>query len=232
MNSNIQTLLDLQVIDKQRLALKRAREAKLAKLAAAEKAMVAADAAAASAINEIDRLGAMIRQYTADVERCDKTVTDLRGKQPESKTNKEYMDLINGIEAAKLEKVKREASLKELMGRVDALTVKANDAKEAAAKVKVAHDATAIEAHSAKVPTAEESALQAQYDEAKHTVEPTFIEHYERLIKAHHKTPLLRVDAATRATPFGSLLSPNHVEQLKAGKLVIDRATNGILYLG
>lgn len=232
MNSNIQTLLDLQVIDKQRLALKRAREAKLAKLMAADKAMQAADAAAASAHNEVDRLGAMIRQYTADVERCDKTVTDLRAKQPESKTNKEYMDLINGIEAAKLEKVKREASLKELTARVDALTAKANEANEAAIKVKAAHDATAIDAESAKVPTAEEAALQVQYDEAKRTVEPAFIEQYERLIKAHHKTPLLRVDPNTRATPFGSLLSPNHVEQLKAGKLVIDRATNGILYLG
>lgn len=232
MNSNIQTLLDLQVIDKQRLTLKRAREAKLAKLVAADKAMQAADAAAASAHNEVDRLGAMIRQYTADVERCDKTVTDLRGKQPESKTNKEYMDLINGIEAAKLEKVKREASLKELTARVDALTAKANEAKEAAIKVKAAHDATAVEAESAKVPTAEEAALQVQYDEAKRTVEPAFIEQYERLIKAHHKTPLLRVDPNTRATPFGSLLSPNHVEQLKSGKLVIDRATNGILYLG
>ena len=232
MNSNIQTLLDLQVIDKQRLALKRAREAKLAKLVAADKAMQSADAAAASANNEVDRLGALIRQYTADVERCDKTVTDLRGKQPESKTNKEYMDLINGIEAAKLEKVKREASLKELTARVDDLTAKANAAKETAIKVKSAHDSTAVEAESAKVPTSEEAALQVQYDEAKRTVEPSFIEHYERLIKAHHKTPLLRVDPNTRATQFGSLLSPNHVEQIKAGKLVIDRATNGILYLG
>jgi predicted nucleic acid-binding Zn-ribbon protein len=232
MNSNIQTLLDLQVIDKQRLTLKRAREAKLAKLVSADKALLAADTAAASAHNEVDRLGAMIRQYTADVERCDKTVSELRGKQPESKTNKEYMDLINGIEAAKLEKVKRETSLKELTARVDALTAKASEADAAVAKTKSAQQSTAVEAESSKQPTAEESALQAQYDDAKMTVDPAFIEHYERLIKAHHKTPLLRVDPATRATPFGSLLSPNHLEQLKAGKLVIDRATNGILYLG
>ncbi len=232
MNSNIQTLLDLQVIDKQRLTLQRAREAKLAKLAAAEKARLAADAAAAAAQAEVDRLGAMIRQYTTDVERCEKTVNDLRAKQPDSKTNKEYMDLINGIEGAKLEKVKREASLKELTGRVDALTLKVGEATAAAEKVRLAHDAIATDAETAKIPTAAESALQVQYDEAKRTVDPTFIEHYERLVKAHHKTPLLRVDPTTRATPFGSLLSSNHVEQLKSGKLVIDRTTNGILYLG
>lgn len=232
MNSNIQTLLDLQVIDKQRLTLQRGREAKLAKLAAAEKALHAAEAAATGAQAEVDRLGAMIRQYTTDVDRCEKTVTDLRAKQPESKTNKEYMDLINGIEAAKLEKVKRETSLKELTSRVDALTLKATEARDAVAKVKTAYEATVLLAESAKVPTAEEAALQKQYDDAKRTVEPAFTEHYERLVKAHHKTPLLRVDPATRATPFGSLLSPNHIEQLKSGKLVIDRATNGILYLG
>lgn len=232
MNPNIQALLDLQVIDKQRLTLKLAREARLHKASDAEKSWVSADAAATSAQGEVDKLGALIRQYTVDVERCDKAVVDLRAKQPEAKTNKEYMDLINGIEAAKLEKVKRETSMKELAARVDDLVAKATAAKGKAGQLKGGHDALLADAEAAKVPTAAESELQRQYDERRNAVVPEFIEHYERLVKARHKTPLLRVDPKTRSTPFGSLLSHNLVEQLKADKLVIDRATNGILYLG
>ncbi len=232
MNPNIQALLDLQVIDKQRLTLKQAREARLTKASDAEKSWVAAEAAATTAQGEVDRLGALIRQYTSDVERCDKSVIDLRAKQPEAKTNKEYMDLINGIEASKLEKVKRETSLKELTARVDELVAKATAAKEKAAAMKAGHEALVTDAEAAKVPTPAEAELQRQYDERRGTVAAEFIEHYERLVKARHKTPLLRVDPKTRATPFGSLLSHNLVEQLKANKLVIDRATNGILFLG
>jgi predicted nucleic acid-binding Zn-ribbon protein len=232
MNPNIQALLDLQVIDKQRLTHKRAREALLKKLLDAEKTWQAAAAAATSAQGEVDRVGALIRQYHTDVERCDKSVTDLRARQPEAKTNKEYMDLINGIESAKLEKVKRETSLKELQTRVDGLAAKAAEAVTKTNQLKELHDAVAVTAEAAKTPGAEEAALQQQYDDLRKTVEPAFLEHYERLIKANHKSPLLRVDPATRATPFGALLSHNLVEQIKAGKLVIDRATNGILYLG
>ena len=231
MNPNIQALLDLQVTDKQRLTHKLARDAKLKKLAEADKNWHAAEAVAVSAQGEIDRVGALIRQYTADVERCEKAVSDLRLKQPEAKTNKEYMDLMNGIEAAKLEKVKRETSLKELMGKVAELTAKAAAATEKAAGIKASRDSIAATAEAAKQPSTEEAALQAQYDDLRTHVEPAFLEHYERLIKAHHKTPLLRVDPVTRATPFGSLLSNNHIEQLRAGKLVIDRTSNGILYL-
>ena len=232
MNPNIQALLDLQVTDKQRLTHKLARDAKLKKLADAEKAWKAAETTATSAQGEVDRLGSLIRQYTADVERCEKAVVELRAKQPEAKTNKEYMDLINGIEASKLEKVKRETSLKELQGRVDELTAKAKAANDKSAQLKATHDTIAAEAEASKTPSAAEAELQKQYDELRKTVEPSFLEHYERLVKVHHKTPLLRVDPATRATPFGTLLSANHLEQLRAGKLVIDRTTNGILFLG
>ncbi len=232
MNPNIQALLDLQVTDKQRLTHKLARDAKLKKLADAEKTWKAAEVTATSAQGEVDRLGSLIRQYTADVERCEKAVVELRAKQPEAKTNKEYMDLINGIEASKLEKVKRETSLKELQGRVDELTAKAKAANDKSAQLKATHDTIAAEAEASKTPSAAEAELQKQYDELRKTVEPSFLEHYERLVKVHHKTPLLRVDPATRATPFGTLLSANHLEQLRAGKLVIDRTTNGILFLG
>jgi hypothetical protein len=81
------------------------------------------------------------------------------------------------------------------------------------------------------LPCAEESALDAQYAERRAQVEPAFLEVYERLVKAMHKAPLLRVDPVTRATPLGAVLSFNQVEQIRMGKLVIDRTSNAILYL-
>jgi len=44
--------------------------------------------------------------------------------------------------------------------------------------------------------------------------------------------PLMRVDPKTRTTPVGAILSHNQVEQIRQGKLVIDRGSNAILYLG
>ena len=41
-----------------------------------------------------------------------------------------------------------------------------------------------------------------------------------------------RVDPKTRTTPVGAILSHNQVEQIRQGKLVIDRGTNAILYIG
>ena len=231
MKSSVHALLDLQVIDKERLQHLLARRAKQKKLGAAQAAAAAAASAAQAAHDEVGKLDALIRQYTTDVERCEATVADLKAKQPAAKTNKEYMDLVNGIEAAKLEKVKREASLKELAGRVESLQAKAAEAKTKADQAQAASETVAAEAAGADQPSAAEVELQQRYDDKKKEVEPAFLEHYERLVKANTKTPLLRVDPTTRATPYGALLSFNHLEQLRAGKLVIDRQTNAILYL-
>ncbi len=232
MNPSILALLDLQVIDQQRLKLKLAREAKLAKRVTAEKAWQAAEAAAAQAQQEVDRLGSLARQYQVDVERCEKAVSDLRAKQPEAKTNKDYMELINGIEQAKLEKVKREASLRDLAKRADELKVKADEARAKADLAKAAYDATAGESVGAETPSGDEATLQSQYDAKRIDVDPAFLEHYERLVKARHRSPLVRVDPRTRATPLGQIMSHNQLEQIKAGKLVTERGTNAILYLG
>ncbi len=62
MNSSIEPLLDLQVIDKKRLALKKAREQQTGLIDDAAKAAAAAEAAAAAAATEVDKLGALIRQ--------------------------------------------------------------------------------------------------------------------------------------------------------------------------
>ena len=69
MSPSIDALLDLQVIDKQRLSLKRAREAEQSKQIEAEKALAAAQAAAAAAQAEVDKVGALTRQYATDVTR-------------------------------------------------------------------------------------------------------------------------------------------------------------------
>jgi len=231
MNSSIEALLDLQVIDKKRLALKKAREQQSGQVDEAAKAAAAAEAAAIAAAAEVEKLGALIRQYTADTARCDQTITDLRSQQMNAKTNKEYMAIINGIEAAKLEKTNREASVKELNAKVEALQAKAKAAQEQAAglqskaaQVKTSN-ATAIK------PTDEEVALQKQYDEIRGKLDPAFLEAYERLVKANHKMPLMRIDPKTRSTAYGSIISHNMIEQIRMGKLVIERGTNAILYV-
>jgi predicted nucleic acid-binding Zn-ribbon protein len=231
MNPSLDALLDLQVIDKQRLALRKTREADQAKHVEADRLFATAQAAADAAQAEVDKTGALSRQYTADIARCDQQITDLRAQQMNAKTNKDYMAVINGIEQAKLEKTQREQSIRELETRVDGLRAKAETAQAAAAKAKAHRDL--VYGHEGPAgPSAEEQELQRRYDEAKAKIDPAFLEVYERLIKANHRMPLMRVDPKTRSTAMGSVLSQNQIEQIRMGKLVIDRQSNAILYLG
>lgn len=230
MNPSIDALLDLQVIDKQRLALKKARESENAKHDDAERSLTSFKTAAATAQAEVDKVGALARQYTADVARCDQQIADLRAKQMNAKTNKDYMAIINGIEQAKLEKGHREQSIKDLATKVADLEAKAAAVAQAveAAKIKV----TEVKAAGGPgEPTTDERELQRRYDEVKAQIDPAFLEIYERLVKANHKMPLMHVDPQSRSTAFGSVISHNQVEQIRLGKLVIDRASNAILYL-
>jgi predicted nucleic acid-binding Zn-ribbon protein len=232
MNPSIAALLDLQVIDKKRQALKQAREGRRSKLSDAEKAWKAAEAAAAAATAEVDKLGALVRQYTTDSARCDATIADLRAKQMAAKTNKDYMSIINGIETAKVEKTMRETSIKEIGAKLDALKEKAAKSAEQALALKAEHDRVATEMGAPDQASPEEQEIDRQYDARKAEVDPAFLEVYERLVKARHKMPLARVDPNTRATPMGVIIGHNQVEQIRMGKLVIDRASNSILYLG
>jgi predicted nucleic acid-binding Zn-ribbon protein len=231
MNTSIAALLELQVIDKRRLALRRGREEHLGRQSEAAKAAEAAEAAVVAARAEVDKYGALSRQYAADIARCETTIADQRAKQPEAKTNKDYMDIINGIEAAKLEKVKRESSVKELAERLAQLGERVTKLAEAAAKAQEAHAVAQAAAAAAGQPSAEEIELEAQYQKCRSDVDPAFLEVYERLVKAHHRSPLMRVDPASRSTPLGAVLSFNQIEQIRMGKLVVDRASNAILYL-
>lgn len=230
MNSNIAALLDLQVIDKRRQALKQTRDGRKSKFADAEKAWKNAAASATTTTAESEKLGALIRQYTADSARCDATIADLRSKQMGAKTNKDYMAIINGIEAAKVEKGMREASIKEVTARLDALKDKAAKTAELAAKLKSDYE-TLTGTGAPEAATPEESAIEGEYSQRKAQVDPAFLEVYERLVKARHPMPLAKVDPNTRATPMGILISHNQIEQIRMGKLVVCRNSNSILYI-
>jgi len=231
MNANIAALLDLQVIDKKRLVLKHAREDRHAKLAEAEKAWKTAETNTVTAATEVDKLGALMRQYTADSARCDATIADLRTKQMGAKTNKDYMAIINGIELAKAEKVMREASIKEITTRLETLKEKAVKAQEQSATLKTEYERVAAESGTPDQASPEEAAVQKLYDEKKASIDAAFLEAYERLVKARHPQPLAKVNPVTRATPMGVMISHNQIEQIRMGKLVIDRTSNSIMYL-
>ncbi len=230
MNANIEALLELQVIDKQRLALLRARKAKRARLAEVRQAATLKREAAAATAAEVEKMGALVRQYTADVARCEASIAELRGKQMAAGSNKEYMGIINGIETARLEKTHREQSLKELAAKKDLLEAKATAAKDEAGKTDELVAKAEAEAAGAEQASPEEAELQAAYNEKKATVDPKFLEAYERLVQAG-KQPLVRIDPNTRATPWGAVASMNQIEQIKSGKLIQATGTQQILYV-
>jgi len=231
MNPSIDALLDLQVIDKRRLSLKQAREQQQSRVIDAETAYQTALAAEAASAADVERMGALVRQYTADVARCDTTIGELRSKQMNAKTNKEYMAIINSIETTKQEKSLREQSVKELGTRITEMEAKVAAAHEQAGKLKSKVEEQQAATGGSTQPTTEERELQKQYDDTKARVEPAYLEVYERLVKANHRMPLMRVDGLTRSTAFGGVISHNQIEQIRMGKLVVDRSSNAILYL-
>ena len=124
MNATIEALLELHVIDqkRQKLRVQRRNQAKIAAKFQAEAQARQADAQALFA--DLERTDALMRQYQADAERCTQAIEDLRGKQMEAKTNKEYMAIINSIEQSRLEKTHREQSLQELQTKRETLPPK------------------------------------------------------------------------------------------------------------
>lgn len=232
MAETVAALLELWTIDQRRRTLSKVRDEAAAAVRKAEAALAALDAAAATTQAEADRLDALVRQYNADCARCDQTIADLSQKKLAAKSNREYMDVHNGIEQARAEKLQRETSVKELGARKAELTAKAQAAAEKVAAAKAERDALAAAVGAAGGPGDEERELEARAAGIKAGIDPEFLQVYERLVKSGHKNPLVRVDPRTRTTPFGAILSHNQVEQIRQGKLVIDRATNAILYLG
>lgn len=228
----VAALLELWTIDQRRRGLSKARDGKGAAVAKLEAEWKALEAASQAATGEAGRLDALIRQYTADCERCDKAIAEFSSRKLAAKSNKEYMDIHNGIEQSRAEKTQREQSVKELVARKAGLVEKAQaaTAKAEAAKAKV--EAARTEAAAEGGPTPEEAELATRADAIKAGLDPEFVKTYEKLVKSGHKSPLMRVDPKTRATPLGTLISHNMLEQIRQGKLVIDRTSNAILYIG
>jgi len=231
MHATIRSLLELDDVNRQRQILvkrRREREARLAKTKEqAEQAQRVADQAA----DEAHRADALIRQYEADVQRCDQTIEKLRGQQMEASTNKAYLACLNGIEAAKNEKKLREESLLKLMEQTEELQAKADEAKSkaenAAGQVGVVEQEIAAQAEA----DASEAELDRIYQEKKQHCEPKYLEIYERLVQAGNPRPIMKVDPRTRATPLGNCINTNALESLRLGQLITDPACNAILYV-
>ena len=233
MHANYVALLDLHNVNTQRQRLlsgRTGRNDQLAKLKAqAAKVFAFADKAQA----DVEQTDALLRQYTDDVTRCDETIAKLREQQMAAKTNKEYMASINGVEEAKAEKKIRLESLNNLNAQIDELRAKAEAAEEQRTTAQLKVEELEQENANAGNGNADDSEneLERIYQEKKQTVDPKFLEHYERLIKAKHKFPLMKVDPNTRTTPMGNMLTHNQLEFIRQGQLVVDTSNNAILYI-
>lgn len=228
----IAALLELWSIDQRRRGFSKVRDGAREIAAKLEAAWKAAAENATASQGEAERIDALVRQYSADVVRCDATIAELAQKKLSAKSNREYMDIHNGIEHARQEKTQREQSVKELSARKADLVAKAQEVQAKADTAKAEYEAAAAKVGAAGGPGDDEKALDEQAAALRASIDPEFLQTYERLVKSGHKSPLMRVDPKTRTTPVGAILSHNQVEQIRQGKLVIDRNTNAILYLG
>ena len=149
----------------------------------------------------------------------------------DARSNKEYLAIINGVEEAKSEKKLRQESVNQLQGQIDELSAKATAAGEARDTLKA--EVETMEKALAELGEQANSAneLQRLYDDQKAKVEPKFLQHYERLVASNHRMPLMKVDAVSRATPYGNMVSTNQLEHIRLGELVIDQGSNAILYV-
>ena len=231
MHETFTSLLDLHEVNIQRQLLVKERRSREAKVTQAAEALASATAAREQAETAATSSDALIRQYTADIKRCDHTIEEMREKQMSAKTNKEYLACINGVEEAKSEKRLREQSLADLNARIDTLKEAAEKAKQAEAAAAELHEAAKLELESATVEAESEAELERIYQEKKAAVDAKFLEVYERLITAKHPMPLMKVDGATRATPMGNRINTQALEQLRLGQLVTDSSSNAILYV-
>ena len=102
-------------------------------------------------------------------------------------------------------------------------------AKVADAETKIGQLRTAIAAKSAADEA--EANLNALYAKQRALCDEKALVIYERLVKANHPRPLMKVDPNTRATPLGNCISTNALEMLRLGQLVVDQTSNAILYI-
>ena len=231
MHPAIIQLLDLHRINQNRQLLQNDRLGRSSKRQQADAALEKYKKLHEAAGSKVSDQDALIRQYTADVERCDAEILKLRSQQMEAKTNKEYLDCINGVETAKAEKKLREESLENLQANVDELKASADKAAAQLADIQAKYDKFIAEHQEPEASGSSLEEVERIYAEKRQGLDAKFLEVYERLIAARHKTPLLEVNPATRATPLGQIISHNDCERIRNGELVTDPMTNGILYM-
>lgn len=231
MHPTIQALLELDDIDRQRRILTTEREGKESRVAEARQAHERALAALATLQEEAGSSDALMRQYQDDISSNEERIAALREQQMSAKTNKEYMAAINGIEEAKSRKTMSterladlEKQVAEQQGTVAAAAAEVASLAETLAKVELSNT-TAADAESS------ESELDRLYKAQREQVDAKFLEVYERLVRSRHKMPVMPIDPRTRATPYGSIISHNQMEQIRGGALALDSTTNAILYI-
>ncbi|MHC5068348.1 MAG: zinc ribbon domain-containing protein [Planctomycetota bacterium] len=232
MHETMAALLALHDIDRQRQVLLRERSSRGQRLIAAENALAAANAARDEAEAAAHNNDALIRQYEADLERCEATIVKLRDQQGQAASNREYLACINGTEKAKAEITLRTQSLTTLRAETDARTAAAEQASAAATAAEQALADLRAELASANTDVdCSEEELERLYQERRGAVDGKVLAAYERLVTTRHPMPLMKVNASTRATPLGNIISTQQLERLRLGQLVIDPSSNAILYV-
>jgi predicted nucleic acid-binding Zn-ribbon protein len=232
MHPTMRALLDLHDINQQRQLLRKQRESRETSIKdaaeGAAKTALKADAASAAA-HEAD---ALMRQYEQDIANADARIETLREKQMSAKTNKEYLIVINGIEDSKNIKKIRNERLTDLRSKIEGLQQAAATAaqlrEQALARVEEIRNSNQGGIDASDTSEAE---LDRIYAEKRQPVDGKFLEAYERLIAGGHPMPLLPIDPRTRATPYGNLISMNHIEQIRKGGLICDHTSSAILYV-
>lgn len=231
MHESIQALLELYDIDRQRLILKKERSRRDNSMNDAQGERDQASATASDAAQRVHDYDALESQSRADIERCEKEIEDLRAQQASAKTNKEYMGIINGIEEAKNTITMAKEKLAEVEAVIDEVKSEADALAQKRDEVTAATAAAIDENNDGGTAEISESELDRMYSEFRPKVDSKFLETYERLTAAKHPMPMMAVNASTRATAHGSLISYNQMEQIRMGQLVCDQTNNAILYI-
>ncbi|MFW5830580.1 MAG: zinc ribbon domain-containing protein [Planctomycetota bacterium] len=231
MHPTMRALLDLHDVNQQRQLLRRQREGREQTIRSAEKQLARLAEQTEAAQKAAHDADALVRQYEQDIANAEQRIGELRERQMSAKTNKEYLSVINGIEDSKNIKKIREQKLGELRARIDSLQQAADQATQqyegATAKVE---EIRAANAGPEEADISEEE-LDHLYQEKRQAVDAKFLEVYERLVQGGHPMPLMPIDPVVRTTPYGNLISLNHIEQIRKGHLVQDHASAALLYV-
>ena len=231
MHESMKNLLDLHDINQQRQVLKSDQSRRDDGISDAQGELDAISAEAEEARNAANDYDALINQKQQDIVDADSKIEELRGKQSDAKTNKEYMAIINGIEEAKATKTMANEKLAEVQAVIDEAKAKADELEAKRDEVKAAVEAKIAELSGNEDAQMSEAELDRLYEAQAPKVDAKILEVYERLVKSKHPMPLMPIDPNTRATPYGNLISHNQMEEIRMGNLICDQTNNAILYI-